>query len=52
VSLVAKISIYAANLNVNSYYANVFFKKRKRNFKLEIRYEKECFVGQPRFGEL
>jgi hypothetical protein len=34
VDLVAKVSIYAANLVVNSYFATLFNKKRKRNLQL------------------
>ena len=36
---------------VNSYFSNVFHKKKRRNFKLEIRYDKFVFPGQPKFGE-
>lgn len=49
VDLVAKISIYGANLVINSYFANLFEKKKKRNLSLEIRFDALSFKGQQKF---
>ena len=50
VSMVAKVSIYGANLVVNSYFVNLFHKKKKRQLKLSIIFDTVTFEGQPRFG--
>ena len=46
VNLVAKVSIYSASLGVNSYFAQVFHKRKHRKLGLEIRYGNNHFIGQ------